>query len=59
MKFLIDRFLFSDQILNFSIMILKFSTFSLLPSNGNSAVDISVADISVADISKVKISFYV
>ena len=63
MKFLIDRFLFSDQILNFSIMVHMFSTLILLPSNSNSAVDISVADISaadisVADISIVKISFY-
>ena len=54
MKFLIDRFLFSDQILNFCIMELKFSTFLLLPSNGDSALGISVADIS-----KVKTSFYV
>ena len=58
MKFLINRFLFSGQILNFSIMVHMFSTLSLLPSNSSSAVDISVADISVADFSIVKISFY-
>ena len=58
MKFLKDRFSFSDQILNFSIMVHMFSALSLLPSNSNSAVDISAADISVADISIVKISFY-
>ena len=55
MKVLKDGFLFSDKILNFSIMVHMFSTLSLLPSNSNSAVDISVADISVADISIVKI----
>ena len=58
MKFLIDRFLFSDPILNFSTMVHMFITLSLLPSNNNSAVDISVADISVADISILKISVY-
>ena len=58
MKFLIDRLLFSDPILNFSTMVHMFSILSLLPSNSNSAVDISVADISVADISILKISVY-
>ena len=51
MKFLIDRFLFSDQILNFSIMVQKCSKLSLLPSNHISAVDISAVDVSAADIS--------
>ena len=58
MKFLIDSFLFSDQILNFSIMVHMFSKLSLLPSNNNSAVDISAADISVADISMIDLSVF-
>ena len=53
--FLIVRFLFSDQMLNFSIMVHMFSTLSLIPSNSNSAVDISLVDISVADISIITI----
>ena len=57
MKFLIDRCLFSDPILNFSTMVHMFSTLSLISSNSNSAVDISVVDVSVADISVVTISF--
>ena len=58
MKVLKDGFLFSDKILNFSIMVHMFSKLSLLPSNNNSAVDISAADISVADISIVEILVY-
>ena len=58
MKVLKDGFLFSDRILNFSIMVDIFSKLSLLPSNNNSAVDISAADISVADISMIDISVF-
>ena len=63
MKVLKHGFLFSYKILNFSIMIQMCSKLSLLPSNNNSAVDISAvdisaADISVADISIVEISVY-
>ena len=58
MKVLKDGFLFSDKILNFSIMVHMFSKLSLLPSNNNSAVDISAADISVADISMIDISVF-
>ena len=63
MKVLKYGFLFSYKILNFSIMIQMCSKLSLLPSNNNSAVDISAvdisaADISVADISIVEISVY-
>ena len=58
MKVLKDGFLFSYKILNFSIMVQMCSKLSLLPSNNNSAVDISVADISVADISIIEISVY-
>ena len=56
MKVLKDGFLFSDKILNFSIMVHMFSKLSLLPSNNNSVVDISAADISVAEISVADIS---
>ena len=52
MKVLKYGFLFSYEILNFSIMIQMCSKLSLLPSNNNSAVDISAVDISVADISE-------
>ena len=55
MKVLKYGFLFSYKILNFSIMVQMCSKLSPLPSNNNSAVDISAADISVADISIVKI----
>ena len=58
MKVLKDSFLFSDKILNFSIMVHMFSKLSLLPSNNNSAVDISAADISAADILIVEILVY-
>ena len=58
MKVLKDGFLFSDKILIFSIMVHMFSKLSLLPSNNNSAVDISVADISVADISMIDLSVF-
>ena len=56
MKVLKDGSLFSDKILNFSIMVHMFSKLSLLPSNNNSAVDISAVDISAADISVADIS---
>ena len=58
MKVLKDGSLFSDKILNFSIMVHMFSKSSLLPSNNNSAVDISAADISVADISMIDLSVF-
>ena len=57
-KVLKDGSLFSDKILNFSIMVHMFSKLSLLLSNNNSAVDISAADISVADISMTDLSVF-
>ena len=54
MKFLKDGFLFSDRILNFSIVVHMCSKLLPLPSNYNSAVDISAANTSVADISIVE-----
>ena len=58
MKVLKYGFLFSYKILNFSIMVQMCSKLSLLPSNDNSAVDVSAADISVAVFSIEEISVY-